>query len=62
MCITDAATRIYNLLNVFNLKECIHTPGSKLEITRKCDWDGVNKTIHEERKKSVEIIKDMLKD
>lgn len=61
VCITDAATRIYNLLNVFKLNECIYTPDSKLELTKKIDWEEVNRKLCKEKKKSIEIIKNMFK-
>ena len=61
VCLTDAATRIYNLLNVFELNECICVPGSKLELTKKINWERINTKLHNERNKSTEIIKEMLK-
>jgi Polysaccharide pyruvyl transferase len=61
VCITGAATRIYNLLNVFNLNECLYKPGSQLELTNKIDWEKINSSLGEERKRSINILKYMLK-
>lgn len=61
VCLTDAATRIYNLLNIFELNECICVPGSKLELSKKINWERINIKLRSERNKSTEIIKDMLK-
>lgn len=61
VCLTDAATRIYNLLNIFELNKCICVPGSGLELTQKINWERVNSKLRNERNKSIEIIKNMLK-
>jgi hypothetical protein len=61
VCITNAPTRIYNLLNVFQLNGCLYKPGSKLELTKKIDWKKTNFILHEERKRSINFILDMLK-
>jgi hypothetical protein len=61
VCITEAPTRIYNLLNIFNLKECLYKPDSKLSLTNNIDWNDVNESLHKEKNKSIKILKDMLK-
>lgn len=61
VCITDAATRIYSLLNLFKLNERIYMHSSKLEKIRKIDWEKTNNILTEERKRSLKIIIDMLK-
>jgi len=61
VCITDAATRIYNLLNVFKLNECIYKPDSQLVLTNQINWEEINGSLREERKRSINILKDMLK-
>lgn len=61
VCIPESPTRIYNLLNVFKLNECLHKPGSELELTNEIDWVKINDTLRDERKRSVNILKGMLK-
>lgn len=60
VCLTDAATRIYNLLNIFGLNDRICIEGSELELTKKIDWESVNTKLNEERIKSIGSIKVML--
>lgn len=61
VCLTESATRIYNLLNVFNLKKCLYLPDSKLESNNKINWKKINDILRDERKKSINILNDMLK-
>ena len=61
VCVTGAGTRIYNLLDVFNLNECLYKPGSELKLENNIDWKKINTNIDEERNKSLNILKDMLK-
>ena len=60
VCLTDAATRIYNLLNIFQLKDRICVSDCELETTKKIDWESVNGKLNEERKKSIGALKVML--
>lgn len=60
-CVNEAGTRIYNLLNIFGLSDCICTPGTQLELTKKIDYTKANHILTEERKRNLKIIKDMLK-
>ena len=61
VCISELGDRIYNLLNVFNLTDCLCTPGTQLNLIKKIDWEKTNRILAEERKKSLNIITDMLK-
>ena len=59
--ITGAGTRIYNLLDVFNLNDCLYKPGSELKLERNIDWEEINDNIDKERNNSLNILKEMLK-
>tara|TARA_B100000989_G_C19523226_1_gene465362 strand:- start:728 stop:1825 length:1098 start_codon:yes stop_codon:yes gene_type:complete len=61
VCLTDGATRITNLLNLFTLNNRICNEYPKLDLNEKINWDRVNKKLIEERHKSVECLEAMLK-
>jgi hypothetical protein len=60
VCLTDAPTRILSLLNLFNLRDFIHSPSSEVKLERKIDWLKINKKIDFERSKSIGFIEEML--
>ena len=60
VCITDAATRIYNLLNLFKLEDRICNDNTQLDLTKKIEWEIVNTKLADERSKSIAILRAML--
>ena len=61
VCVNALGTRIYNLLNIFSLTDCIVTPDTQLKLTEKIDWEKTNCILTDERQRSLKIIIDMLK-
>lgn len=60
VCITEQATRIYNLLNIFQLKDRICTQPSEALLTNEINWKIVNTKLNLEREISLLKIKEML--
>ena len=61
VCLTDGVTRIYNLLNMFELESCLIKKDTNFKIQDNINWNKVNNLLEFQRNKSINILKRMLK-